>query len=385
MKIVFTGGGTGGHFYPLVAIAESVRSIAQERHLIAPKLYYLAPSTFDAEALFENEISFVTVPAGRVRRYFSFKNFTDIFVTASGFLMAYFSLLRIYPDVIVSKGGFASVPVVLAGALLGIPIIIHESDAQPGRANLFAARFAYRIAVSFESTASFFPAKVRSKIALTGIPIRHAIAHPETEGAKELLGLDMSVPTILILGGSSGSIRINETILASLPELVAFANVIHQTGKENFDMVQKTSPLILEKNSAAEQHRYHPFAYLNVLSIRRASGAADLVISRAGMTAITEISLWKKPSILIPIPESISHDQRTNAYTYAKTGATLVIEETNLTPHVLVAEAKRLLSDKTSLSFMSEHASDFGNQNAANIIAEELISIGLSHEPDAAT
>lgn len=378
MKIVFAGGGTGGHFYPIIAVAESVRDIARERRLLMPKLYYLAPSAFDQEALFENEIAFIMCPAGKWRRYFSFRNFIDIFVSATGLLCALTTLFRIYPDVVFSKGGYASVPVVLAAKLLGIPVFIHESDSKPGRATILASHFAYRIAVTFDATAAFLPEKSRSKIARTGIPVRKELAHPEPEGAKQELGLEEGIPTILILGGSLGAQRINDVVLSALPDLVAFANIIHQTGKNNFKTVSSTSRLVLEKSTSAS--RYHVFPFLNTLSMRRGAGAADLVISRAGMSAISEIALWKKPAILIPIPESVSHDQRTNAYAYAKTGAAVVLEEANLTAHILVSEAKRILSDTNLKTTMAQKTATFANDKAGTIIAEELISIGLSHE-----
>lgn len=383
MKIVFTGGGSGGHFYPLIAVAESVRAIARERRLVSPKLFYIAPSAFDQEALFENEIVFVGCPAGRWRRYFSLQNFTDLFVTASGLVSALFTLFSIYPDVVFSKGGYASVPVVLAARILGIPVIIHESDAKPGRANIMASKFAYRIAVAFDSAIAFFPAKVRDRVARTGIPIRAAIAMPESQGAAQELGLDPAVPTLLILGGSSGARAINDVVVSALSELVESANIIHQTGKNNIAGVESLAKLVLEKSPYAV--RYHPFAYLNTLSMRRASGAADLILSRAGMTTVAEIALWKKPAILIPIPESVSHDQRTNAYAYAHTGAAVVIEEQNLTSHLLVSEVRRILGDAALRTSMSTKSASFANADAGRIIAEELITLGLSHEPPAPT
>ena len=172
MRIVFTAGGTGGHFYPLIATAEAMTDIARMKRLVEPQFYYLGPNPFDARALFENHMIFVKVPAGKVRRYFSFKNYLDLFVTLQGFLIALVTLYRIYPDVVFSKGGYASVPVTLAARVLGIPVIIHESDTKPGRANLAASRYAARIAITFEESAKYFPKSVQHKIARTGIPIR---------------------------------------------------------------------------------------------------------------------------------------------------------------------------------------------------------------------
>lgn len=379
MTIAFTGG-PGGHFYPLIAIAEAIRDIAREKRLVEPHLYYLAPDPFDQEALLENGIIYVKTPAGKMRRYASVQNFFDIFVTAWGYVRCLFELFRIYPDVVVSKGSYASVPVVLAAKTLGIPIIIHESDAKPGRANLLASHLATRIAVSFDDSAKYFPQKTQDKIARTGIPIRKAVSRLESGGAREELRLDPTVPTMLIIGGSSGSVRINETVLSALPDLVSFANVIHQTGKNNFETVESTAAVVLRANPNAK--RYHPFAYLSSLSLRRAASAASLVVSRAGSTSIAEISLWQRPSILIPIPEDISHDQRTNAYAYARTGAAIVLEQENLTPHVLVSEARRVLGDPKLATQMGKAGAGFSDNDAARLLATAALEIALSHEEE---
>ena len=147
MTIVFTGGGSGGHFYPIIAISEALRDLVREKQLVPPKLYYLAPTSFDQNALFENGIIFIKISAGKVRRYNSLRNITDFFFTLVGTISALFTLFRLYPDVVVSKGGYGSVPTVFAAYLLRIPIIIHESDAKPGRANLLAAPWAKKIAI----------------------------------------------------------------------------------------------------------------------------------------------------------------------------------------------------------------------------------------------
>lgn len=378
MTIAFTGGGTGGHFYPIIAISEAIQDLVREKRLVEPKLYYLAPSTFDEKALFENSITYIRIPAGKMRRYASFLNITDSFTTLFGIVSAFVTLFRLYPDVVVSKGGYGSVPTVLAAHILGIPIIIHESDAKPGRANLLAAKFATKIAISFASAASFFPKKAQGKIARTGIPIRKALMRIEPEGARQYLGLESNVPTIFIMGGSQGAVKINETVLSALPDLVSFANIIHQTGQANFKNVEAVAKVVLAKSPNAG--RYHPINYLNEMSLQRAAGVADLIISRAGANSIAEIGLWKKPAILIPIPESVSHDQRTNAYSYARTGAAIVLEEGNLVPHLLVSEAERILHDPELYKRMSASAAGFTDPDAARILAGEVLNIALSHE-----
>jgi UDP-N-acetylglucosamine--N-acetylmuramyl-(pentapeptide) pyrophosphoryl-undecaprenol N-acetylglucosamine transferase len=386
MKIVFVGGGTGGHFYPLIAVAEAIRAEAAERRILEPQLYYVAPEPFDEEALYTNNIAFVKSSAGKIRRYNSVHNVTGMFTTIAGIFSSLITLFKIYPDVIFSKGGYASVPPVIAAHLLGIPIIIHESDAKFGRANLLAAKYAKNIAVAFPSVTKSLPLKLQSKVIVTGIPIRIALtgindASATELRAKELLKFDTSLPTIFIIGGSLGSRRINEIVLGTLSELVSFANVIHQTGKDNYTDVHLESNTILDKNPHAD--RYHIYPYLGQELMREAASAADLVISRAGATSITEISLWKKPAILIPIPEKISHDQRTNAYAYAHTGGAVVLEEENMTPHILLSEVRRIIGDAALSHSMAEKGATFSKQNSARILAEELLAIGLSHGKDA--
>lgn len=378
MTIAFTGGGSGGHFYPIIAIAEAIQDLVREEHLVEPSLYYLAPDPFDEKALFENGLTYVRVPAGKMRRYFSIRNFTDLFVTFTGVAKASITLFRLYPDVVVSKGGYGSVPTVLAARLLRIPVIIHESDAKPGRANLFAAKFAEKIAVSFESAAAYFPKKAQNKIARTGIPIRKALMRLEPEGAAQYLKLDKDAPTVLVMGGSQGAVKVNEAVLSALPELVSFANVIHQTGQANFKDVQAVAHVVLGKDAHAS--RYHAVDYLSEISLQRAAAVADIIVSRAGANSIAEIGLWKKPAIIIPIPESVSHDQRTNAYAYAATGAAIVMEEANLAPHLLVSEIRRIVNDPELSKRMASGAAGFTDPDAARILAREVLAIALSHE-----
>jgi UDP-N-acetylglucosamine--N-acetylmuramyl-(pentapeptide) pyrophosphoryl-undecaprenol N-acetylglucosamine transferase len=180
MKIIFTGGGSGGHFYPIIAVAEAVNDIVKERNLIAPELYYIADTPYDERLLYENDIIFKRTPAGKVRRYFSFRNVSDFIKTMAGVPSALFQLFGIFPDVVFSKGSYVSVPTVTAARILGIPVIIHESDAVPGRANLYAAKFAKRIAVAFPQAADLFPHKDR--VAFVGQPVRKAVKTLVTEG-----------------------------------------------------------------------------------------------------------------------------------------------------------------------------------------------------------
>lgn len=375
MKILLTSGGSGGHFYPLIAVAEAINDIAKKDNLVSAELYFMSDSPYDAEALVENNITYIPISAGKLRIYPSFLNFLDSFKTAFGVLVALKKVFSLYPDVVFSKGAYASFPVLVAARLLRIPVIIHESDSVPGRTNLWASKFARKIAVSYPDAAKYF--KDQTKVAFTGNPIRKAVLNINKNGAHEYLNLEKSLPTILVIGGSLGAQLINERIMDALPALLEKYQIIHQTGKNNVAEVTRTADIVLGTNP--NKNRYRIYDYLNNLSLIMAAGAADLIISRAGST-IFEIAAWGIPSIVIPITETNGNHQRINAYAYARSGAASVIEEANLTTNVLLAEIDRLLGDQALRDKMSASAKNFTRPDAADKIAQEIINIALTHE-----
>ncbi len=376
MKVVLTGGGTGGHFYPLIAVAQELLELADERNLVKPELYYLSNAPFDEEVLYEHDIEYHHVSAGKIRTYASIKNTSDFFKTLIGLPTALRILFKIYPDVVFSKGGYVSVPTVFAARLLRIPVFVHESDAIPGRANLWAAKFAARVGISYPETKELMPHPER--VAYVGNPIRREMRLAATQGAHEFLQLAPDVPTILILGGSQGAQAINDVVLQALPDMLNKWQVIHQTGKNNYEALKTLTDVQLE--SHPYKNRYKPFPYLNALALRMSAGIAALIVSRAGSGSIFEIANWEKPSILIPIPELVSRDQRHNAFAYARTGAADVIEQNNLTPHVLLSEVERVLGDSDLQKKMREGAKTFKRPEAAKVIAAEIARIALEHE-----
>jgi UDP-N-acetylglucosamine--N-acetylmuramyl-(pentapeptide) pyrophosphoryl-undecaprenol N-acetylglucosamine transferase len=375
MKILFTGGGSGGHFYPIIAVAEAINDAARERKLLEPQLYYAAPEPYDREMLIANNISFVPTSAGKVRRYFSLLNLVDFFKTAWGIARSVFRIFFLYPDVVLGTGGYASFPTLLAARLFRIPVIIYSTDVEPSRVNRWAGKFAEKVAISFEESAPSFPA---GKVAYTGNPIRKAALLPEREGAHEFLKLKRELPTILVIGGSQGAQALNEVVLSALPQLVEKYQIIHQTGEANITEVEGRARIALTNSAYPE--RYKAFAYLNDLALRMAAGAAALVISRSGAGSIFEIAAWGLPSIMVPIPEDVSHDQTKNAFAYARTGAASVLEQNNLTPGILLAEVDRILGKPELARSMGEAARTFGRPDAAKTIANALIDISLSHE-----
>lgn len=375
MKIVFTGGGTGGHFYPIIAVAQKVNQIVDDENISGAKLYYFSDSPYDKEMLFENGIIFEEVKAGKLRTYFSWKNFTDIFKTLAGALNAVYKLFSIYPDAVFSKGGYAAFPTVFAAWVLRIPVIIHESDSAPGRVNRWSGHFAKKIAVSFSEAAKHFPEK---RVAWTGQPIRNEIERPAPKKeAFSYFKLEEELPVILVLGGSQGAELINNAVIDALPRLVQNYQIIHQTGVKNFQLTANRAEVVLHDNEY--KLRYLSVPFLNPLALRMASGVASVVISRAG-SMLFEIASWGLPSILVPITNTNADHQRQNAFNYAHSGACVVVEEMNMTANILSSEIEEIMNDKEEYKNMVQSAKAFNKEEAALKIARELVDIALRHE-----
>lgn len=370
MRIVFTGGGTGGHFYPIIAVARALRKKDGE----TAELYYFSTEPYSQELLDEAGLTFRRVPAGKWRRYFSFKNFSDLFVTAWGILVAIIRLFLVYPDVVFGKGGYSSFPVLVAARMLFIPVIIHESDAHPGRVNMWAGKFAERIALSYQEAGDYFP---KERVAWTGQPLRENIEKKEHTASCHRFNLDDKIPVIGVLGGSLGAVRVNEGVLDALPKLLENYQVLHQTGEKNYADVMSRVGVLLDGNEL--KNRYHSVAYLNDEAITNFAGASDLIITRAGST-LFEIAHWGVPAIVVPIPEDVSHDQTRNAIAFGRTGAGIVLEQSNFTPNILLSEIKRILDNPDEKKAMIEAAARFDRPDADTLLAEEIYSITKSHE-----
>jgi UDP-N-acetylglucosamine--N-acetylmuramyl-(pentapeptide) pyrophosphoryl-undecaprenol N-acetylglucosamine transferase len=378
MRIVLAGGGSGGHFYPLIAVAEAVEDIVQSRALIEPQIFYLGPEPFDRAALAEHEIQYRPTPAGKIRRYGSIMNYLDIFSTISGVIRCIFLMFEIYPDVVFSTGGYAAFPVLVAARILRIPVIIYDADATPGKVSLWSSKFALWIAVAHQEAATKFPKKVHERIARVGHPIRKEILGVSKSGGHEFLKLDPSLPTIFIMGGSQGARAINETVIDALKELVSKYNVVHQTGTANLKDVTGIASVVLKDTPYAD--RYRAFGLLNTLAIRMAAGIATIIVARAGSGTIFEIASWGIPSILVPIPLDVSHDQTENAFSFARAGAGVAIEQRNFTPHVLLSEVERLINNPNLCAKMIEAAHSYARPDAARKIAEIVMETVVSHE-----
>lgn len=378
MRILFTGGGSGGHFYPIISIADELNGLIKEKKLLEMELFYMSPTPYNPGVLFENGIIYKKNSAGKLRRSFDWRmillNFFDLFKTGWGILVSLYGVYNLYPDVVFGKGGYASFPVLFAARVLRIPVVIHESDTVPGRVNLWAGKWASKIAVSYSDAAKYFPT---GKVAFTGQPVRKDIAQPITSGAREFLKIEEGMPVVLVLGGSQGAQKINNAVLEGLKNLVSKYIIIHQTGKNHVVEAKAVADAVLF--DSPHKDRYKAFDYLNSLALRMAAGVATVVVSRAGST-IFEIASWGVPSVIIPITNTNGDHQRQNAFSYARAGASEVLEEKNLAPNILASEIERLVTNESRRDKMKIAAKAFYKPNAARLVAEEILKIALKHE-----
>ena len=369
MKILFTGGGTGGHIVPLTALVREIKKIHPGEDL---KLYYFGPKDdFGTLLLAQEGVKVRVILSGKIRRYFTPKSFLlntiDILIKIPiGLIQAFFSVFFLAPDLIFSKGGYGSFTTVLAGWIFQVPIFLHESDQAPGFTNKVLSKFSVEIFASFPKTEYFR----LNKLIITGNPVRRELTEGTPKEAQRIFKLTNEKPLILIIGGSQGAQRISDIILQILNEILVHFEILHQCGQKNFKNMEE------ERNAVLSQEMnkyYHMVPFLNEEELADAYSVADIIVSRAGSGIIFEIANVAKPSILIPLPESAQNHQAKNAYTYAETGACVVMEEENLTPHFFLEKLKYLIARPKELQKMSMAARDFARPHAGKIVAEYIL------------
>ncbi|OQX01036.1 hypothetical protein BWK69_00100 [Candidatus Parcubacteria bacterium A4] len=379
MKILFTGGGTGGHIMPIIAVIRELKKLHQKEFFFGYpenekklEIFFIGPKDDFSLIIFSQEgIKVKTVLAGKIRRYWGikpfFENVIDLFKLPIGIIQGFFYVFFMAPDLIFSKGGYGSIPAVIAGWILRIPVLLHESDVIPGMTNLLLSKFALRIFTSFPKTKKI----PTSKIILVGNPIREGLLSEEKTEVKSFFRIESEKPVILVLGGSQGSQRINNKILEILPELLKNFELIFQCGTENLRQVKGESNAVIKDEL---KKFFHLFSFLKEDEIKKAYAACDMILSRAGSTTIFEIAAAGKPSILIPLPESAQNHQVENAYSYSKTEAAIVLEESNITAHFLLGKMKYLLENPEEMKIMSENAIKFSKPQAAKEIAKYILA-----------
>lgn len=387
MRIVLTGGGTGGHVMPFEAIIEALRAchlkdVATLPSFLDPaelELFFLGVTTSDADALFKQySVPVRHIPSGKMRRYFSFNNIIDVvcFVPL-GIIMALWHVWRIMPDVVVSKGGYASVPTTLAAVFYRIPIVLHESDVVPGSSNAAMARFASAITLGFAAAHEYLP-KWQSKLFVTGTPVRMFGGTAAQKTAKASFDIAENDPVLLVMGGSQGAQQINEALLAILPAIIEQAHVIHITGTAHFETVKKVAAELV----ADSQHRqrYKPFAHLTD-EMAMALSAADTTVTRAGASTLAEIARLRIPSLIIPLDSSANDHQRKNALAFEAAGGALVLEPNNLSPNIFKQSILRLITDSQLRETLKKNLAGLDFPNAAIDIAKLTLQLASGLRP----
>lgn len=352
-KIVMTGGGTAGHVTPNIALLPALKEAGYDIEYIG------SVNGIEKELIESQKIPYHGISSGKLRRYFDIKNFSDPFRVIKGYGQAIRLIRKLKPNVVFSKGGFVSVPVVLAAKHCHVPAIIHESDITPGLANRIAIKGAKKICCNFPETMKYLPA---DKAVLTGSPIRKELFNGIPQNALSLCNFpDHNKPVLLIIGGSLGSKIINEAVRGILPELLNDFYVIHLCGKGNLD------------NKLAGITGYAQFEYANS-ELTDMFALADMAISRAGANSICELLALHKPNILIPLSAAASRgDQVLNANSFKKQGFSYVIEEESLTKESLLSAVREVYNDRDKyINTMSTS----GQMDSISTIMELIKSIG---------
>jgi UDP-N-acetylglucosamine--N-acetylmuramyl-(pentapeptide) pyrophosphoryl-undecaprenol N-acetylglucosamine transferase len=359
MKILFTGGGTGGHIMPVLAVAEEIRKTKSSNKKL--EFMFIGPDNDFNKAISGAGIEVKTIKAGKLRRYFSLENLTDIFKIIFGTIQSLYIVYKFRPDVVFSKGGFASVPPVIASWIWRVPILSHESDIVPGLANKIISRFTKKIYISFKDTEKYLPSE---KTVLVNSLIREDILNGDKNRARKIFDLEENVPTILIFGGSQGAQKVNEVALKALPAILEKYQVIHICGMKNYEKIK----------DALKHKRYKLYPYLND-NLKEAYALCDVVISRAGANSLFEIIALEKPSIIIPLPTSANNHQCKNAEYFSRKGMIVLVKEEDLTEVVLEENIFKLLQEEDYRSSIIKMTKEYnyGRKNAAELIAKEII------------
>lgn len=373
LRILFTGGGTGGHIYPLISVAEQLKKHAATAGLDPDFRYYGQPGDY-RDALESAGIKISRVATSKLRRYFSLLNILDFFKFFIAIAQSLFKIYWFMPDVVFSKGGPGAVSVVLVSFFYGIPIVIHESDTVPGLTTRISSHFAKVIELGFSGAAQHFK-KFKGKIGVVGNPVRDFVFEKtEQVKAKEKFGFSAIKSLILIFGGSQGSNRMNDFVIANLEALLVKYQILHSIGSEKFIdyqnqfnfLTKNFSPLLLGSYKFVD-HFGRDFS--------EAMDAADLIVSRGGAGALFEIAAKGKPSIIVPFPEAAADHQKENAYEYARAGAGVVIEQENLLPSIFFSEADKILNNSDVKVKMSAAATGFSRPDAAKHISVDILEL----------
>ncbi|MCX8053560.1 MAG: undecaprenyldiphospho-muramoylpentapeptide beta-N-acetylglucosaminyltransferase [Armatimonadetes bacterium] len=361
MRIALTGGGTGGHIYPAISVAQALRELEPTVEL----LYVGSLHGPEGRIVTEAGIPFRAVPSSPLRRSLSAQNAVSLLKLLLGVLRARRILREFAPEVLIGTGGYTTAAVLVAQRTLGGQVVIHEQNVIPGRTNRWLARVADRVCLSFDSTAQWFP---QEKVVVTGLPVRKEfLVLPGKTEARRRLGLRENLFTLLVVGGSQGARMLNELLIGAWPLLDdGSTQVLHQVGARN---IENTNPPF---TGQGVEERYRIEAYLDMPT---AMAAADLLIGRSGASTVAEIMAAGLPSILVPYPHAVAGEQMANARYLVDRGAALMFQEHSLTCEVLADAVSELRSSRGKLESMAKASRSLAKLDAARTVADVVLSL----------
>lgn len=357
MKILLSGGGTGGSVAPLLAISEELK-LSYLKNNEVKFLWIGTKKGIECEMVVQENIKYKGIFSGKLRRYFSWKNFIDPIFIILGFIQSLWTIFVFKPDIILTAGSFVAVPVVWAGWILRVPTLVHQQDVKIGLANKLMMPFSKIITCTLKETAENF--NENKNIYFTGNAIRKKIFHSKKERAIKEFKLDKSLPTVLFLGGGTGALSLNKIIIQSLENLLEFCQVIHITGKDK---------LFFSLPKEGFKH-YHSFQFLS--NIEKVYSVADLVVTRAGMSVLSELAVLGKPAIMVPISDS---HQEANANYFSNRDAAILLTQKDLNSEKLVNTIKSILLDNNKKSKLSFNIKRIIPKDGAARIAKLILEL----------
>ncbi len=370
MRVLVSGGGTGGHIYPALAVAMQLREEYQ-----AEILFLGSDDGLETEIVPAAGFRLATIKAGKLRRYISWETITGVMRVPVGMVEAINLVGQFRPGVAFTSGGYVAVPAGLAARFERVPLLMHQQDVPPNLSNRLVAPLATRISVAFADSLTYFPAR---KTLQLGNPLRQAmldVRQTPPQEARRALGFERQEPLLLVTGGSQGARHLNQTVGKALPDLLAHCQVLQISGNALYNETRELCESALAAQDEVVRRRYRLVAYLNE-EMPLALQAADLVLCRSGASTLSELAALGKPSILVPLPPAIgSSPQEANAEMFGRNQAARVMKDGDLKPQVLVENVTSILASSTLLEAMSNAASSFAKPQATQEIAAEIVKI----------
>jgi UDP-N-acetylglucosamine--N-acetylmuramyl-(pentapeptide) pyrophosphoryl-undecaprenol N-acetylglucosamine transferase len=370
MRVLVSGGGTGGHIYPALAVATQLQKEYQ-----AEILYLGSDDGLETELAPQAGFPYAIIKAGKLQRYISWKTITGVARVPVGMAQAVGIVRKFRPHAVFTSGGYVAVPAGLAARMNGVPLLMHQEDVSPNLSNRLIAPLATRISVAFADSLAYFP---EGKTLQLGNPVREAILDARASSPQEArrsLGLEAEVPLLLVTGGSQGARHLNQVVCHALPGLLTHCQVLQISGKKLFDETRELAERTMANLDSQGKQRYHLVPYMDA-EMPAALQAADLVLCRSGAATLSELAVLSKPSILVPLPPALGGSpQEVNADMFGRQQAAQVIRDDDLTPEILLERVITVLSSRSLLESMAQAARELAKPDATREIASHILTL----------